>query len=55
MQNKGRSKRGVSRASEVLALMALVTRSAEREGGEGQKILYAQCCNLYKSVFVSKT
>lgn len=41
MLNKGCSKRGVSRASEVLALMALVTRSAEGEGGEGQKILYA--------------
>lgn len=53
--NKGRSKRGVSRASEVLALMALVTRSTEREGGDGQKILYAQGCNLYKSVFVSGT
>lgn len=39
--NKGCSKRGVSRASEVLALTTLVTRSAERKGGERQKILYA--------------
>lgn len=38
---KACSKRGVSRASEVLVLMALVTRSAEGEGGEGQKLLYA--------------
>lgn len=53
--NKGFSKRGVSRASEVLALATLVTRSAEREGGERQKILYAYGSNLYKSVFVTKT
>lgn len=53
--NKGCSKRGVSRASEVLALMALVTRSAEGEGGEGQKPLYTWCRNLNKSVFVSET
>lgn len=53
--NKGFSKRGVSRASEVLVLATLVTRSAEREGGERQKILYAYGSNLYKSVFVTKT
>lgn len=39
--DKGFSERGVSRASEVLALTTLVTRSAERKGGERQKILCA--------------
>lgn len=53
--NKGFSERGVSRASDVLALTTLVTRSAERRGGEGQKILCARCSNLDKSVFVTKT
>lgn len=50
-QNKARSKRGVSRASEVLAV---VTRSAQGDGGEGQKLLYAQRHNLYKLVFVNE-
>lgn len=52
-RTKASQEREVSSASEVLALLALVTWSAEREGARGQWHLYADCRNLYKSVFVS--
>lgn len=54
-RTKGFSERGVSRASEVLAFATLVTRSAERKGGQRQKILCAWSSNLDKSGFVTKT
>lgn len=53
--NKDFFKTEVSRASEVLALTTLVTRSAERKGEKRQKVLYAYCSNMDKSVFVTKT
>lgn len=42
------------RASEILASMAYATRSAVRNKGQAQKLLYVLCHNLNKSVFVRR-